>query len=109
MTSFGENGQVQFSFFRPNVSEVRVFGDFAGLTDGTQMKSAGDGWWPAAASIQSGEYRFRYRADGEWFADYASNGVESVKTGFQSLLVVPRSKQAQDLLEETATAKSASR
>ncbi len=37
-----------------------------------------------------GEYRFRYVADGVWYTDYASYGVESSKLGgWNSVLFVP--------------------
>ena len=39
--------------------------------------------------FDSGEYRFRYSADGEWYTDYASNGIEMVDKGVNSVLVVP--------------------
>jgi hypothetical protein len=39
--------------------------------------------------MDPGEYRFRYWADGHWFTDYASHGVELGKHGWNSVLVVP--------------------
>ena len=70
---------------------MRVAGDFNGWSgDALHMKPAGNGWWSVRTVLGSGEYRFRYVADGRWFTDYASNGVEFAKLGLNSLLIVPK-------------------
>src|SRR5918993_221409 len=51
-------------------------------------------WWSVRTVLGSGEYRFRYVADGRWFTDYASNGVEFAKLGLNSLLIVPKQERA---------------
>jgi len=90
MTSVSEQGCVEFRFFRRDVGGVRVVGDFGTPFEaGFEMTGDPDGWWRATAALGAGEYRFRYVADGVWFADYASNGIEVSKTGVQSVLVVP--------------------
>jgi 1,4-alpha-glucan branching enzyme len=90
MTSVRENGVVEFWFFRRDVSGVQVVGDFAAPCDrGIEMTGSPDGWWRATVALDAGEYRFRYVADGAWFPDYASNGVEVTRLGINSLLVVP--------------------
>ena len=90
MTSITTNGQVEFRFFRPNVSSVKIVGDFnRGQPHSIEMHSAGDGWWTALLGFDVGDYRFRYLADGEWFSDYASYGLEPTRTGFTSILRVP--------------------
>lgn len=84
-----ENGLVDFTFFRPDVQRVSVAGDFNGWKTGDiEMKPAGDGNWNCRMSLPAGEYRFRYCADGAWFADYAACGVEPGSFGMDSLLVV---------------------
>jgi 1,4-alpha-glucan branching enzyme len=93
MTSVTRDGVVEFNFFRPNVRSVSVVGDFNGWrTDALHMVTKGDGWWRAETRLQGGDYRFRYLADQEWFADYASHGVEYAQSGggCDSLLVVPK-------------------
>ncbi len=91
MTSVGE-GIVEFWFFRRDVNNVRIVGDFSGFSDGgVAMTGGADGWWRATVALGAGEYRFRYVADGTPFADYASNGIEVSKTGINSILVVPES------------------
>ena len=93
MTSIGEDGRVEFWFFRRDVSDVRVVGDFAAPADGEfPMQSGSDGWWRATVALAPGEYRFRYFADGDPFPDYASHGIEVSKTGVNSVLVVPESR-----------------
>lgn len=92
MTSVAKDGLVEFWFYRRGAGGVRVVGDFAGpgLAGGAlDMETCGDGWWRATATLHSGEYRFRYVADGEWYTDYASNGVEMGETGVTSVLVIP--------------------
>ena len=101
MTTVSKDGCVEFRFFRRDVSDVRVVGDFAasGERRHPSAGSAGplefamtggpDGWWHATMALDAGEYRFRYLADGAWFTDYASNGIEVSKAVVNSVLVVP--------------------
>jgi len=90
MTSVTKDGMVRFKFFRPQVRQVTIVGDFNGWRrDVLHMQPDGEGWWRAETQLHGGDYRFRYLADGTWFADYASNGIETGKFGFDSLLVVP--------------------
>ena len=49
------------------------------------------GWWVAEMQLEPGEYRFRYLADGRWFTDFASHGVELKRHGWESVLVVGQS------------------
>ena len=93
MTTIGQDGCVEFWFFRRDVRDVRIVGDFD-ATGQSQVAMAGgpDGWWRAKVALAAGEYRFRYVADGVWYADYASNGIEVSKIGVDSVLVVPQSK-----------------
>lgn len=91
MTLVRQDGFVDFRFFRPEARDVRIAGDFNGWSgDAFHMKPAGNGWWSARTVLGSGEYRFRYVADGRWFTDYASNGVEFGKLG----LNVPKQQRA---------------
>jgi hypothetical protein len=101
MTSVAEDGTVEFWFYRRGVRNVRVVGDFAegegkaqGESDGRMLEMApdGDGWWRLSTTLDAGEYRFRYVADGQWYADYASNGIEVGKLGINSVLIVPERK-----------------
>jgi len=95
MTSIAKDGRIEFWFFRRDVNDVRIVGDFDGTADGepcggvVAMSGGSDGWWRATLALAAGEYRFRYVADGVWYADYASNGIETSKLGLNSILVVP--------------------
>jgi len=90
MTSITKDGRVEFKFFRPQVRQVAVVGDFNGWRrDALHMQPDGDGWWRAEFQLQGGDYRFRYLADGTWYTDYASNGIETDSFGCNSLLYVP--------------------
>ena len=98
MTIVRQDGSVEFRFFRPEARDVRVAGDFNGWSgDALHMKPAGNGWWSVRTMLGSGEYRFRYVADGRWFTDYASNGVEFAKLGLNSLLIVPKQERARTI------------
>jgi 1,4-alpha-glucan branching enzyme len=96
MTSVKPNGLVEFRFYRLDAQDVKVVGSFNGwgtrpltLTRDAEYQ----GWWSAQALLDPGEYTFRYKVNGtEWFTDYAANGVERTKHGWNSILVVPESK-----------------
>lgn len=91
MTSIGTNGVIEFEFFRRDVPDVQLVGDFTDWDDRPlAMQPAGDGWWRASACLPCGEYRFHYRAGGESFADYAAYGVEMTEVGTTSVLRVPK-------------------
>jgi 1,4-alpha-glucan branching enzyme len=96
MTSIRPDGRVEFRFFRPNASHVKVLGSFNQWSgESLVLEPEGDGphgngWWSAIATIEPGDHRFRYWADGHWFADFASYGVEMGKHGWDSVLVVPK-------------------
>jgi 1,4-alpha-glucan branching enzyme len=92
MTSVKSNGVVEFRFFRANASDVAVAGDFTKWQENAiPMQHEGNGWWVARVSFEPGEYRFRYVADGTWFTDFASHGVELKKQVWNSVLLVPAS------------------
>ena len=91
MTSIRPDGRVEFRFYRPGASDVKVVGTF-NKWDATAnpMRAEDDGWWVAEADIDAGEHFFRYVADGHWFTDFAANGVERNKYGWNSILIVPQ-------------------
>ena len=99
MTSIRSNGLVEFRFYRPGVAAASVNGDFD--ASGLPMRCDEAGWWTATAKLPAGEYRFRYLADGQWFTDYASHGVEFEKQVWRSVLVVP------DAIDEAVTESAA--
>jgi 1,4-alpha-glucan branching enzyme len=109
MTSVTGDGFVEFRFYRPRATRVSVVGEFNSWIDSvTPMKPDGDGWWIASAKLSPGEYRFRYVADGQWFTDYASHGIEAGPNGWNAVLVVnsPRVKFAIEDEEEVEMAAS---
>jgi 1,4-alpha-glucan branching enzyme len=85
-----DGNTVFFNFYRPGVSEVSVAGEFNNWRMGEiRMKPDGKGNWTAKTPLPCGEYRFRYCADGEWFTDYAANGLEPGRFGMDSLVRIP--------------------
>ena len=104
MTSIREDGIVEFRFFRPDARYVLITGDFNDWSDvGLTMTPDGHGWWTAAARFDAGEYRFGYQADGTWFPDYASNGIEYTKLGCRSVLVIPSKRATLTATTKTKT------
>jgi 1,4-alpha-glucan branching enzyme len=85
---------VEFLFFRPDAQCVELAGDFNDWRCGDlYMGYQGDGYWRMRMRLPVGEYKFRYRADGVWYTDYAAFGVEPGQFGLDSLVrVVPRPK-----------------
>ena len=81
---------VEFSFFRPHAQHVSVAGDFNDWRIGElPMTRSENGYWCARMRLPAGEFRFKYCADGQWFADYSAFGVEPGEFGMQSVLRVP--------------------
>lgn len=99
MISIQEDGRVEFKFYRPGASDVRLTGDFDRWQQTVRMRGAGKGWWIFDAQLPPGEYRFRYVADGKWFTDFAAFGVEMSDHGFNSVLIVPECEQTTVLTE----------
>ncbi|HXE53904.1 MAG TPA: glycogen-binding domain-containing protein [Tepidisphaeraceae bacterium] len=82
-------GQIEFRFFRRNVSDVCIVGGFNGWRVGASpLVDEGDGWWRTVLNVPDGVHQFRYVADGQWFTDFAAHGVEHSKWGLNSLLIV---------------------
>ena len=87
-----------FSFFRPQAKRVYIVGDFNGWRDSEMpMTRQIDGTWIASVSLPEGDFKFRYRADGEWFVDYAAFGVECGDFGLDSVVRI----SPQTILPET--------
>ena len=80
---------VEFCFYRPQAGFVEIVGEFNGWRHGDlPMHRGTDGHWHAKIDLPAGVYRFRYRADGEWFTDYAAFGLEPGEFGMDSILRV---------------------
>ena len=80
----------EFAFYRPQAQQVYLVGDFNGWRfDQLPMVPNGQGYWMVKLRLPPGEFKFRYFADGQWFADYAAFGVEPGPFGMDSLVRVP--------------------
>ena len=80
----------EFSFFRPHARRVQIVGDFNGWSvERMPMMRAPGGYWEARVQLPAGDFKFRYFADGEWFADYAAFGLEYGPFGPDSIVRVP--------------------
>ena len=78
---------VEFSFFRPNARHVFLAGEFNQWRQRELPMLRGEaGYWTARLRLPAGEFRFRYCADGEWFADFAAFGVEPGRFGLDSIV-----------------------
>ena len=50
-----------------------------------------NGYWTAVLYLPQGDYKFRYRCDGQWFTDYAAFGIEYGPLGADSVIRVHES------------------
>jgi 1,4-alpha-glucan branching enzyme len=88
-------GIATFEFFRPQAKSVHIAGDFNGWKENDlPMVRTSAGYWYARLRLAEGSYRFRYCADGQWFADYAAFGIENGPYGPDSVLRVAASPPA---------------
>ena len=84
-----KGNQVEFIFYRPQADRVELIGDFNDWRPGElQMKQQEKGYWKAVLRLPAGTYKFRYRADGQWYADYAAFGLEYGPFGPDAILRV---------------------
>jgi 1,4-alpha-glucan branching enzyme len=82
-----DGGWVVFSFFRPQARQVHLAGEFnKWRPKELPMLRREGGYWQARLRLPAGEFRFRYCADGEWFADFAAFGVEPGRFGLDSIV-----------------------
>lgn len=90
MTTITADGTVEFMFYRSGAKDVKVAGDFTGWTQkALAMRPAKGGWWSLRIQLSGGEYRFRYLVDGNWYTDFAAQGIEMGRLGVNSVLVIP--------------------
>jgi 1,4-alpha-glucan branching enzyme len=89
MTVIKDDGTVEFRFYRPAAHLVKLAGDFSHwASNAIPMHSEGQGWWATRLKLEVGEYRFRYIADGNWYTDFAANGIEVCREGWNSVLLI---------------------
>ncbi len=80
---------VQFAFYRPQADRVFLAGEFNEWhASELPMAKTSDGRWVAKIRLPAGDFKFRYCADGEWFADYAAFGVAPGPFGLDSVVRV---------------------
>jgi 1,4-alpha-glucan branching enzyme len=82
----------EFLFFRPKARHVYLAGDFNGWRLVSMIRQD-DGYWLARLALPQGVYKFRYNADGQWFADYAAFGIEYGPFGIDSIVRVDQVPQ----------------
>ena len=79
----------EFNFFRPQAQQVFIAGDFNDWREGElTMSQADDGYWTARMRLPAGVFKFRYCADGAWYADFAAFGLEPGNFGLDSVIRV---------------------
>lgn len=87
MTRELPDGTTEFRFFRPQVSQLSLVGDFNGWsTRSMPMSREADGWWVFRLRLAPGTYQFRYFGDGQWYTDYAAFGLERGPFGWNSVI-----------------------
>lgn len=107
------NGNIaEFTFFRPNAQKVSLCGEFNNWrNDQIVMTRNEKGVWSVKLRLGPGNFRFRYCADGEWFADYAACGIVPGRFGLDSVvsvsaqpIVIPQPAAETDQAEEIVAA-----
>jgi 1,4-alpha-glucan branching enzyme len=93
-----KNDFTEFLFFRPRAKHVYLAGDFNGWRL-VSMTGQDDGYWLARLALPCGVYKFRYNADGQWFADYAAFGIEYGPFGIDSIVRVDPVQVARPLVQ----------
>jgi len=101
MVTLAQDGTVEFLFFRPDADCVTLSGEFNGWNPvSLPMTKGPDGWWRYHLRLAPGYYQFRYLADGQWYTDYASFGLQHGPLGLNSVVrVEPAEDEASDLSE----------
>ena len=90
MVTVQSDGYAEFRFFRPEARHVAVAGDFnSWRMDQLKMIRQKDGYWVLKVLLPTGDYKFRYVADGLWYTDFAAFGLEPGRFGLDSLVRVP--------------------
>ena len=85
-----QDNNVTFTFYRPHARSVHLVGDFNGWREAElAMQPTEAGHWRARLRLPPGTFKFRYRADGEWFADYAAFGIRYGPHGADGIVHVP--------------------
>ncbi|HUS47503.1 MAG TPA: hypothetical protein VNA25_00375 [Phycisphaerae bacterium] len=88
--------EVEFMFFRPKARRVELVGDFNNWGQAeTPMTRYSDGYWRARLRLPSGMFRFRYRADGQWYTDFGAFGVDHGPYGLDSVVLVRPAARSQ--------------
>jgi len=99
---------VKLEFTHDTAGPVFVAGTFNEWdVTATPMKKGRNGSWSATLKLPPGEYEFRYFADGQWFTDFAADGL--VPNGFgdlNSLLTVSASRPASGAKAKAAAAQA---
>lgn len=89
MVVYHAQGVVEFRFFRPKARQVYLVGQFnAWHHSNMPMERHSNGEWERILQLAPGVYSFKYRADEEWFPDYAAFGIEHGPFGLNSVLLV---------------------
>ena len=98
---------VKLNFTHHISGPVFVAGTFNGWdTQTTPMKRRRGGTWQVALKLPPGEHQFRYFADGQWYTDYAADGVAPNGMGdFNSVVHVEASKRKPRSAAAKATVK----
>lgn len=93
MVTLQADGSIEFRFYRPDVWEMFLVGDFNGWHQASHpMTRDVSGHWSCRIHLPEGVYKFRYRSSGHWYVDYAAFGVECGPYGHDSVLSIERSQ-----------------
>lgn len=85
-----EEQEVTFTFYSPGALKVGLAGTFNGWhPDANPLERSDSGNWAARLMLRSGQYQYRFVADGVWTCDpEAPRSAANPQGGFNSVLTV---------------------
>jgi len=85
-----EEQEITFTFHGPEARRVGLAGSFNGWhPEANPLERSASGDWAARLKLRSGQYQYRFVADGIWTADPgAQKSAANPYGGFNSVLIV---------------------
>jgi hypothetical protein len=96
MVHVDETGKATFRFRHATAGPVFLVGDFCHWQkDHLAMRKVSESEWVVMLRLPPGSYEFRYYADGHWYTDFASFGVnQNAFKELNSVLRIPKIRAA---------------
>lgn len=102
VSASGLNSGVKLTFQHNIEGPVFVAGSFNNWsTSAAPMQRADNGSWEIVLDLPPGEHQFRYYANGQWFTDYAADGIERNALGqYNSIISIHETPETPPVAEK---------